>query len=126
MISRRLIHRRNSMHSALTRLAAFVLLSTPMGVWAQSPLGDANEINVGGTGAAVDLKGLIVSIMKKVLDFVGLIAVVVIVIAGIWMIVGLGEESSKERAKKIVIYTIIGLLLILIASALVTFVINLG
>jgi len=114
------------MHSFFTRFAAFVLLATPTWVWAQSPLGDANEINVGGGGGAeVDFKALIVSIMKKVLDFVGLIAVVVIVIAGIWMIVGLGEESAKERAKKIVIYTIVGLLLILIARAIVTFVINL-
>ncbi|OIO53263.1 hypothetical protein AUJ46_05300 [Candidatus Peregrinibacteria bacterium CG1_02_54_53] len=90
---------------------------------AAQALGNADEINVGGGGGG-DLKGTILSIAQKILDFVSLVAVVVIIIAGIWLIVGLGEESSKDRAKKIVIYTIAGLILILIARAIVTFVIN--
>ncbi|MDO8468344.1 MAG: hypothetical protein Q7S29_01135 [Candidatus Peribacter sp.] len=104
----------------ITSLILFVL---PRIAAAESGLGNADEINVGGGGGG-DLRGAIVRIVLAVLSYVALIAVVVIIIAGIWMIVGLGEESSKERAKKIVIYTIIGLILILIARAIVTFVIN--
>lgn len=113
------------MRSFFTRCAAILFLATPLRALA-TPLGNADEIDVGGGVGAVDLKQLIIDIMRKILDFVSLVAVVVIVIAGIWMIVGLGEESSKERAKKIVLYTIIGLLLILLARGIVTVVINLG
>lgn len=88
-------------------------------------LGDANEINTGGGGGG-DLQGTIINIVQKILEFVTLVAVVVIIIAGIWMIVGLGDESAKERAKKIVIYTIVGLLLILVARAIVMFVLGFG
>lgn len=72
----------------------------------------------------MDLKATIVTITQKVLDFMTLIAVVTLVIAGIWLIVGLGEDSAKERAKKIVTYTIAGLILILIARAIVLFIVK--
>ncbi len=105
-------------------LTSLALLTLPRVAGAQV-LGNADDINLGGGGGgSVDLKGTILSIAQKILDFVSLVAVVVIVIAGIWLIVGLGEESSKDRAKKIVLYTIAGLILILIARAIVTFVIG--
>lgn len=106
-----------------SRALALTLIAIPRIVVASTALGDANEINTGGVGST-DLKGVIVNIVRKILDFVALIAVIMIIIAGIYMIVGLGSDSSKETAKKIVIYTIIGLILILIARAIVTFVIT--
>ncbi|MDD5103886.1 MAG: hypothetical protein PHX93_05850 [Candidatus Peribacteraceae bacterium] len=102
---------------------ALALLALPR-VTAAQALGDANEINVGGGGE--NLQGTIINITMKVLGFVSLIAVVVIIIAGIWLIVGLGSDASKETAKKIVIYTIIGLILILAARAIVMFVLDFG
>lgn len=92
---------------------------------AAQPLGNADEIQVGNAGG-LSIREIIVNIMKKILDFMALIAVVTIVVAGIWLIVGLGEESAKERAKKIVLYTIVGLLLILLARAIVIFMVGLG
>lgn len=108
------------------RLASFALLTLPgLARAAGEALGDAGEIDVGGSGST-NLKQTIINVTKTVLTYVSLVAVVVIIIAGIWMILGLGEESSKEKAKKIVIYTIVGLLLIMLANAIVTFVIDLG
>jgi type IV secretory pathway VirB2 component (pilin) len=74
-------------------------------------------INIpGGTG---DIRQVITSVLNTVLNFVGLIAVIAIVIAGIWLIVGMGSDESKDRAKKIILYTIIGLIIILLAKLLV-------
>ena len=106
----------------LRSLAAFILL-LPVRVLA-SPLGNADEIQVGGAGGT-NLVTAVINIVRTVLSYMSLAAVIVIIIAGIWMIVGLGEESSKERAKKIVLYAIIGLLLILLARGIVIFVIRL-
>lgn len=105
----------------ITSLALFAL---PWIAAAESGLGNADDLNVGGGGGGGNLRGTIVSIVMAILSFVALVAVIVIIIAGIWLIVGLGEDSSKERAKKIVLYTIAGLILILIARAIVTFVID--
>lgn len=110
----------NIFRSCCTSLAFFTF---PLAAAAQGALGDANEINVGGGGGG-DLRATIIRIVQQILSFVTIVAVVMIVIAGIYMIVGLGSDSSKETAKKIVIYTIIGLVLILLARAIVTFVIG--
>ncbi len=74
-------------------------------------------INIpGGTG---DIRQVITDVLNTVLNFVGLIAVVAIVIAGIWLIVGMGSDESRDRAKNIILYTIIGLVIILLAKLLV-------
>lgn len=72
-----------------------------------------------------NLRTTIANIVNKILTYVALIAVVVIIIAGIWLIVGLGDDGAKDKAKKIVLYTAIGLILILISKALVMFFIKL-
>lgn len=84
-----------------------------------------------GTGEASRIIGVsplspratIGAIVNRVLSYTALAAVIVIIIAGIYLIVGMGSDSSKETARKIVVYTIIGLVLILLAKAIVNFVI---
>ena len=51
-----------------------------------------------------------------------LIAVIFIVIAGIRLVVSQGEEQEKDKAKKTILYVIIGLVVILIAQAIVSFI----
>lgn len=67
------------------------------------------------------LRTTIGNIVNKILTYVSLIAVVVIIIAGLYLIFSLGNDSGKESAKKIVLYTAIGLVLILLSKALVMF-----
>jgi len=66
-----------------------------------------------------DLRLTILALLRLVLSYMGLVAVIVIVIAGIMLVVSGGEESTKDKAKKIIFYTIIGLIIILFASAIV-------
>ena len=85
-------------------------------------VGFDNGSILGGTGGIVgntDLRGSTVSILLKVLSYMALVAVVAIVIAGIYLVVSVGNEEAKEKAKKIILYTIIGLFVILFASAIV-------
>lgn len=69
-----------------------------------------------------DPRATIISILEAVLSFMALISVVAIVIAGIYLIVGLGSDDSKEKAKKIVQYTLIGLMIILFSRVIVSLV----
>ena len=72
------------------------------------------------------LRGTIAKIVNKALNFVALLAVASIIVAGFYLILSFGSDSSKETAKKTVIYTSIGLLLILLSKAIVNLVIEAG
>ncbi len=77
--------------------------------------------DIGGTS---NIRTAVVNVIKKILTFMALVAVVIIVIAGIRLVVSQGEEAEKDKAKKAILYTIIGLIVILLAQAIVDFVAN--
>ncbi|MBU1036919.1 IPT/TIG domain-containing protein [Patescibacteria group bacterium] len=106
--------------SLLLLLVGVFLL--PQIVSAQASLG----IEVGAsTGLGTrDLPGLIVSVVRIFLGFLGIIAVIIILYGGfIWM-TSAGEEDKINKAKKILINGVIGLIIILAAFAIVSFIIN--
>ncbi|PIP65188.1 hypothetical protein COW95_03065 [Candidatus Peregrinibacteria bacterium CG22_combo_CG10-13_8_21_14_all_49_11] len=80
----------------------------------------------GALPGSPDLRSTITNILNQVLNFLALIAAVVIVIAGIRLIISQGDETQKETAKKTITYAIIGLLIILFAKAIVLFVTTLA
>ncbi len=76
------------------------------------------------TPSAVDKEGIrnvILNALAFVLDFLALAAVVFIVIAGIRLIISQGGDEQKDKAKKTILYVIIGLLVILFARVIVGF-----
>ncbi len=77
-----------------------------------------------GTPSAVDKQGVrdvILRVLSFVLDFMALAAVIFIVIAGIRLIVSQGGDEQKDKAKKTILFVIIGLLVILFARVIVGF-----
>jgi type IV secretory pathway VirB2 component (pilin) len=74
-----------------------------------------------GSGDTESIKNTIVNLLGTVLNFLALIAVIFIVIAGIRLIVSQGEEQQKDKAKKTIIYVIVGLIVILLARIIVGF-----
>ena len=65
---------------------------------------------------------LILKIINFILDIVLLVAVLAIIVAGIYLITSNGDEGQKDKAKKIVTYVIFGIILILLAKIIVLFV----
>ncbi len=82
--------------------------------------------NVGGSlglGNA-DLKTTVMNIISYVLGLLGLIAVVMVLYGGFtWMTAG-GNEDKIDTAKQIISSAAVGLVIILIAWAIVTFVVG--
>lgn len=68
------------------------------------------------------IENAIISILTTVLDFILLIAVVYVIVAGIRLIVSGGDEAQKDSAKKTIIYVIVGIIIILLARVIVSFV----
>ena len=81
--------------------------------------------DVPGLSSSVDIKAALVSLITKVLDFILIVAVIFVIVAGIRLIVSGGEEGEKDKAKKTIIYVIVGIIVVLLARVIVTFVNNL-
>lgn len=62
---------------------------------------------------------MITEIVTAVLNFLALIAVIVVIIAGIRLIVSQGEDEAKDKAKKTILYALLGLIIVLFARVIV-------
>ncbi len=73
-------------------------------------------------------KGLnttIKTIINILLYILGAVAVIVIIIAGIMYIISVGDPNAVNKAKNTLLYAVIGLIVAIIAYAIVNFVIQL-
>lgn len=78
----------------------------------------------GTPGGDVDedsFRQIVLDIITFVLNFLALLAIIFIIVAGIRLIVSQGEDEQKDKAKKTILYVIIGLLVILFARVIVGF-----
>lgn len=64
----------------------------------------------------------ITTIINVVVGIVGLVAVIVIVVAGIFFVTSQGDAAKVTKAKNAVLYGVIGLIISLLAFAIVNFV----
>lgn len=105
---------------------AIALLAMPQVAMAQTIFGPTPDIGgVDGSDTNAIRSGIL-RVLTIILSFMALVAVIVIVIAGIRLVVSQGEEQEKDKAKKTIFYAIIGLVVILLAQAIVGFVESIG
>ena len=106
----------------LWNLTVFYALLYPISTFAQRDLGGAREIfGPVEANSGSDVRSAVVTLLKNAITFVALIAVVVIVIAGIIYLVAGWNDSSRERAKNIIIFAVLGIIIISLASIFVLF-----
>lgn len=75
-----------------------------------------------GCGNDKKAPNVAVDIINVVLSIVGIITVIVIVVAGIMYMTSTGDAAKTMRAKNAIIYSVIGLIVSLLAFAIVNFV----
>ena len=71
-----------------------------------------------------DLQSSVTNIVNWVLGFLGLIAVILIIYAGVIWLTAAGNEDRIDKAKKILSAAVVGLIVILLAWASVIFVVG--
>ena len=106
------------MNSFMLRAVAIATTLSPATALAQ--FGPSPD--VAGLVAEDQLRSSVESVVKTILSFLALIAVIVIIIAGIRLVLSQGEDEAKDSAKKTIFYAIIGLIVLLFARAIVGFV----
>lgn len=108
---------------SIAAILGFMTLAAPAYVGASpaSQIGSGSDA-AGGSGAA-SLGGTIKTIINVLLYLLGAIAVVMIVIGGIKYTTSNGDSSSITSAKNTILYSVIGLVVAIMAYAIVNFVV---
>lgn len=86
---------------------------------AQEYLTDANA-----TGNSDNLAGIIGTIINFVLGVIGLLCVVIIIIGGVTYATSQGDAGKVSKATKTLLYGVVGLVVALLAFAIVNFVLS--
>ena len=112
----------------LVVFAVFIFMIAPAFVFVAQAQPDIGTGYVADTGLEVstetDPRALISNIVTYLMTFLGLIAVIVILLGGFKWMTAAGNEDKVAEAKKTIIAGCIGLVIILAAYAIVNFVIN--
>ncbi len=80
---------------------------------------DLGLVDAGKGDKAKGLSGILLDIINTVLYFGAILALGALVWAGVMYILALGEDSKVTRAKHIILYSIIGLLVMGISYAII-------
>ncbi|MFA6393486.1 MAG: hypothetical protein WCW25_01235 [Patescibacteria group bacterium] len=83
-------------------------------------LNDANDIGLGNE----DPKSIIVNVIRVILGFLGLIAVIIILIGGFKWMTAQGNDDKITEARKLIQAGAIGLVIVLAAFGITQFLIN--
>lgn len=83
----------------------------------------ADMTNSGGS-AKQDLPDIITTIINVMLFIAGALAVIMIIYGGIRYITAHGDEKQVKVAKDTIVYSVAGLIIAILAYALVTFIFN--
>ena len=88
-------------------------------------LGEArNELDQSGIRDDVDFVQAIASVINFILLFAGIFAFVAFVVAGFIFILGFGADQANQRAKKIMIWAAVGLVVIIFSFTLTQFIVD--
>ncbi len=93
--------------------------------WQTAQDGGLNQVGQAyGTDQPRDVREIVVDIIKIILGFLGILAMILVLYAGFkWMTAG-GKEEQVSDAKQMLIAGVIGLVIILFAYIIANFVIN--
>lgn len=90
----------------------------------QSTANSLAECNLPTEGTNESLMSRVTKIINVVLAALGIVAVVVIIIGGISFVTSQGDSSKVTKARNTILYGVVGLVIALLAYAIVNFVLK--
>lgn len=106
-------------------MMAVLALSVAMPVYAVNLWGNSeNDVNTALGMGNKDPRAIAASVINIMLGFLGIIAVVIILLGGFKWMTGGGNEDKVGEAKKLMIAGVVGLIIILASWGLANFVLN--
>lgn len=83
-----------------------------------------NPSEIGLKNPATDPNTVVANVLNTVYLWAGIIAVLAIVIAGLFYVTSTANPSHTKRAREAIIYAVIGLLVVIMAFAITQFVLG--
>ena len=71
-----------------------------------------------------DLKDNVINILNVIIGALGIVAVVVIILGGVTYMTSSGDANKVKKAKDTILYGVIGLIVVVLAAAIVNFVVS--
>lgn len=118
-----------SLARAATAIGLSLSLILPSVAFAQTDALNTNDLGVGAIGGSIklgsgDVRQTAARIINVALGFLGIIAVVIVLLGGFKYMIAGGNEDKTAEARKLIVSGIIGLAIILSAWAITSFVIS--
>ncbi|MFA6992191.1 MAG: hypothetical protein WC269_02825 [Candidatus Gracilibacteria bacterium] len=107
---------------------ALALVSAFPGIASAALIGPGdNPSGVGdATGGEGDIRALVLRIVNFFLGFLGVVAVIMVIYGGVTYVTAAGKDDAIGNAKKIITYSLVGIVIILISFALVNTILGAG
>lgn len=107
-------------------LGAALLATTFISDMSFAATGDSIEFVDNLTGGEGDLKVLLNTILSYFLGFLGFVCVIMVIYGGILYVTSAGNDENVGKAKKILLYAAIGIVIIMVSYALVNTILGAG
>jgi hypothetical protein len=78
------------------------------------------------TGGEGSLRQLVLTMVNYFLTFLGIVAVIMIIYGGITYVTAAGQDEAVGNAKKIIMYALVGIIIILLSFAIVNTILGAG
>ncbi len=118
--------------SKIKYIASLGALVLPFLAKAQTPVsnglsnsGLSGVFGNGGLNQSQSLSELIVNVIRLMLLFAGIIAVVFVIIGGYWYLTSAGNEEGAEKGQKTITNAIIGIIVIVLSYVIINVIVNL-
>lgn len=113
-------HTINGVVTGILMISLLPAIKITLGIVDLQPLGDATRPNPGQIIITVT------TIIAQLLTYLTLLAVAVVIYAGVRMIVNLGNEDEYKKARTLIGRTLIGLVVILLSYAIVALILSIA
>ncbi len=87
---------------------------------AQLIKGDEAPIGVATGG----FREVVMTVINYFLAFLGLLAVIMVIFGGVTYVISAGQDEKLQNAKNIIMYSLIGIVIVLLSFVIVNFVID--
>jgi len=88
--------------------------------------GDVPGEIAAATGGEGSIRALALKIVNYFLTFLGVLAVIMIIYGGVTYVTAAGKDEAVGNAKKIIMYALVGIIIVLLSFALVNTILGAG
>lgn len=86
--------------------------------------GVVSAVEIANPLGTEDVQTVLKNILNALFEIIGVVAVAMIVYGGFQYMISGGDEKKVENAKKTITYAVIGLIVVILAGAIVNFIIK--